>query len=364
MLSSGLRSWQQQNNFRVGDDNVYGVHDNVGFSVAEEDGGKLFIFMLSGKDQAFDMMEDLLCTQSDELHLAQVGDVESYLALFFDDADGGISPDGMTALLDFVSGNYRTCGFRIPNVCVKCGAHATKRAYVGGMVQPLCAPCREADKLEKAHKAASPAASDRRDDRRSDPYDAPYDDERAYRDARRGERSRDRDDRYDREPRDRGGWGDDGEGWGGKGGKGGWNDPDAADPSSGEGSAPSGFFGAFLGALAGLAPYLLSVTLGFQLAALCFLSGIGAIIGYIAFGGLKAKKNALTTCIACSELLSIVAVLFIAGVGNMQDGASVMFKSLFSLSWLNLLMCTIGSLLGVMVCLDSLYKYLLRGVRR
>ena len=45
MLSSGLRSWQQENKYRVSDDTVYGVYENVGFSVAEEDGGRLNLYI-------------------------------------------------------------------------------------------------------------------------------------------------------------------------------------------------------------------------------------------------------------------------------------------------------------------------------
>ncbi|MBE6758786.1 MAG: hypothetical protein E7554_01675, partial [Ruminococcaceae bacterium] len=232
MLSSGLRNWQQENKFRVSGDTVYGVYENIGFSAAEEDGGRLFVFMLSGKDEAFDRLEDMLCNQSGALRNAQVGDVENYLAVFFDDADGRLSSADMSDLLDFVAVNFRSCGFRTPNVCVKCGAPATKRAFYNDMVQPLCAPCREADKLEKAHKAAAPAASDRASD-----YDRVP--ERSYDEPRRS--AYDRDD-YDRPPRreyDESSFDDrrrsaydDREQYG-----------DFSDAPAGEGNAPAGFFG-------------------------------------------------------------------------------------------------------------------------
>ncbi len=358
MLSSGLRNWQQDNRYRASEDTVYGVYENIGFSVAEEDGGRLFIFMLSGKDEAFDSLEDLLSNQGGCLRNAQVGDVESYLAIFFDDADGRLSGEDMSEVLDYVAGNFRSCGFRTPNVCVKCGAPATKRSFYNGMVQPLCAPCREADKMEKAHKAAAPAAADQADDydRRRD---RGYDD---YPDRRRREpeypdrgREREYEREYEEPRRERArvyeerdyhasAWGED--------------EPERF-AESGLGSAPAGFLGALLGAVAGLVPYIISSMCGFELAALCFLTGIGAIMGYVSFGGLKAKTNALVNAIALSEIFSLVMVIVRTVAANSGDGLSVVFGNLLQLAGLNLLMAGVGALLGVLVSLDTLHKYLL-----
>jgi len=299
----------------------------------------------------------MLCSQSGDLRNAQVGDVESYLAIFFDDADGRLSDRSMSDVLDYVAGNFRVCGFRTPNVCVKCGAPATKRSFYNSMVQPLCAPCREADKMEKAHKAAAPAAADRAAD-----YDRRRDD---YPERRRPaddypERRRPADDYPQRgrgydEPRTRSyeerdyhtapSWGDEPEQF----------------AESGLGSAPAGFFGAVLGALAGLIPYILSSMLGFELAALCFISGIGAVMGYVAFGGLKAKTNALVNAIAVSEIFSLLMVILRTCAANMADGLSVVLGNLLQLAGLNLLMAGIGALLGVLVSLDSLHKYMFGG---
>ncbi len=347
MLSSGLRNWQQDNKFRVSGDTVYGVFENVGFSVAEEDGGRLFIFMLSGKDEAFDRLEDMLCSQSGALRNAQVGDVENYLAVFFDDADGRLSGADMSDLLDFVAGNFRPCGFRTPNVCVKCGAPATKRAFYNDMVQPLCSPCREADKLEKAHKAAAPAVADRASD-----YDRVSD--RGYDDPRRSSYDRDdSDDRrqprrnYDERSFDEPRRSVEPAGWDGQ--------YDEGSDRGGEGNAPAGFFGALLGAVAGLSPFIISVLLGFALPALCFISGIGAALGYISFGGQRSKGSALATVFGVSVIIALAMVLIFAGVSN---GFSVLMGNLIELAGLNLLMAGIGAVLGVAVRLDSLHSYL------
>lgn len=346
MLSSVLRNWQQANNHRVSDDTVYGVYQNVGFSLTEEDGGRLFIFMLSGKDEAFDLLEDMLCRQSGALRNAQVGDVENYLAVFFDDADGHLSAADMSDVLDFVAGNFRACGFRTPNVCVKCGAPATKRSFYNNMVQPLCAPCREADKLEKAHKAAAPASTDHSAYDRRNEYDD-YPPQRRYSEPEQypPQRSRGYDERDYHSASA-------------------WDGQPEQFAESGLGSAPSGFFGALIGAVAGLVPYILSTMLGFELAALCFLSGIGAVTGYVAFGGLKAKTNALINAVAVSEMFSLLTVVVFTCAANLGDGLSVALSNLLQLGGLNLLMAGVGALLGVLVSLDTLHKYLLSGENR
>lgn len=343
MLSTGLREWQQTGSFRMEGNAVYGVYQNVGFSVVEEDGGKLFVFMLSGKDEAFDSLEDLLCNQSGELNAVQVGDVENYLALFFDESVREMSSGGMSGLLDFVAGNFRACGFKAPTVCVRCGAPANKRTFLNNMVQPMCADCREAQKLEKARKTAAPAINDN------------YVDHTIAPDPRRGQQP----------PRRAELDYDDGYGYAGPAPR---RDERAVYPDehfmekealSGEGSAPSGFFGALLGALAGLAPYILLVTAAdFELAALCFLAGIGAVLGYVAFGGMRERKNAMTTVFAVSEIVSLFVVLLKNAAENMQNGFSTMLSDLFTVSWLSLLLAAIGALLGVMVSLDRLTKYL------
>ncbi len=339
MLSSALKNWQQENKFRISGDTVYGVFENVGFSVTEEDGGTLFIFMLTGPDDAFDRLEDLMCNQNGTLSRAQVGDVESYPALFFDDADGRLTENDMSDLLDFVAGSFRSCGFRIPNVCVKCGAPATKRAFYNDMVQPLCAPCREADKLEKAHKAAAPAASNRDDDYRQPPrreYSVPH--AVLY----NGPADYDSDRHAEPDP---------------------WDTPRQRNDGQAEGNAPAGFFGALLGALAGLVPYIISTFIitndtVFGLSILCFVCGIGAIFGYTSFGGVRTKKNALATVISVSIIIALLASLVFAFAANMSNGFSVILRNLIQFAGFNPLLACVGALLGVGVSLDTLYKYL------
>ena len=103
MISSSLASWQATNKYRKEGDVVYGVYQGCGFAVSEEDGGKLFIFMLSvANNGAFDNLENAIASEEGELSSGQVGDVENYLAIFFDESNGSISLRTMDKVLDFV----------------------------------------------------------------------------------------------------------------------------------------------------------------------------------------------------------------------------------------------------------------------
>ena len=205
MISSSLSSWQSANNYRKEGDVVYGVYRGCGFAVSEEDGGMLFVFMLSaGDNKAFDNFENALAAEGGELGQGQVGDVENYLAIFFDESRETLSLRTMDKVLDFVIAQARQSGFHVPNVCVKCGAKATKRSFVDNMVQPLCAECSARQKQnhrpapEKAAPAPAPMASRDDDDysRRYAPIKADsskYDD--SY-DEYSGMKSKYDDDRY------------------------------------------------------------------------------------------------------------------------------------------------------------------------
>lgn len=349
MISAGLRTWQQDNRFRISGSTVYGVYQSVGFSVAEEDGGKLFIFMLSGGDNAFDTIEDMLGAQRGDLHEVQVGDVENYLALFFDESAGEMPARSMSALLDFVAANCRSCGFRAPNICVKCGAPATKRAFHDNMVQPMCAQCREEEKnggapARQPAPVPAPAPVRSREPERDygdsivpkqSSYDESYDEYAEFEHKRRMPEEREYyDDRdyYDRARRAR--------------------DYDEESGSS------KGVLGALLGAVAGLVPYFITVLIPFQMGMLCCVAGYLSVIGYIAFKGKRVAKPALVTSIVVSELVSIIAVLLV----NLFSGFNGSLASAFSsfganFPWINLALAILGSLLGAAIAMDKLDVY-------
>ncbi len=323
MISQNLRSWQQSRKYRIEGDTVYGVSGGVGFSVVEEDGGKLAIFMLvCSSDASFDGMEDMLRSQP-ALSDLQVGDVEGYLALFYDESAGAMDDYTLDDMLTFVSANYRGLGFRAPNVCVKCGAPANKRSFYNNMVQPMCAECSAAVKAGGRAPAPAPApAPARQEERPRNPvvYDEDRDDTYAGMEPTR--RAPAPAPNWDKEP------------------------PYQA--NSDEGTTGKGVLGAFIGALAGLVPFAICVVLNFPLPALCVVSGVLAVLGYVAFGGVKDKKTGSLITIAGAEVITIVSVLLV----------SILSKAGTTELLISLVLGVLGAFLGIALAIDSLNNYI------
>lgn len=360
MISSALKRWQQSRNYRIDGDTVYGVAAGVGFSVAEEDGGKLVIFMLSGEDSAFDNIEDQLIASPTELNQVQVGDVESYLALFFDESNGAMPDTVLDELLEFVGGNYRSCGFRVPNKCVVCGERASKRAFRDGMVQPMCANCREAEKSKKrAVVSATPNLSDEPETARPlggskyEDYDE-YGDEAMQAEVHK--RTAEKFAQSDFGPPEKpmrnvafDAYND--------------YDDDYKEPGSVEGSTGKGVLGAFLGALAGLLPFVITVVLGYPVAGLAFIASMLSVNGYIAFGGLRKKSTSVGVIVALSELVAIIGVvcsvicLTAKDYGSFAAASGYFFSEPVELI-VHLVLATLGVLLGFSLSSIKLGKYL------
>lgn len=328
MISYGLQSWQQQKRLRIEGDVVYGVYQGLGFSVTEEDGGKLFVFMLNGSDSAYDALENNIAAQYTPLRELQVGDVENYLALFYDEMRGEMPAALMDAMLDFVVATARTCGFRTPTTCVKCGAPAQKRAFSNGLVQPFCANCREAEKASARPNPVPTPAPTPAPEAYQNPY--AYTPTSYYPPTQQNEVVNPNIEHHSALET--------------------VSTEEKSPAVRGEGTLVKGLLGAFIGAVAGLVPYFVSVLLGLELGALCFLSGIGAVIGYTLFGGLRKKSTAIATCIAVPVVLSIVGVIVVA-----ISGGGGLFAE--TMDYITFLMAVVGVLLGITVSLDRVNKY-------
>lgn len=350
MISSGLSNWQTASGFRLENDVVYGVYNGMGFAVACEDGGKLFTFMLSGLDEAFDAIEDLLVAQPSRIKEAQVGDVEGYLALFFEERGAEMPGQLMTALLDFVMANARACGFTVPRVCVKCGAPANKRSFYNDMVQPMCTACSEEERLKK--RAARPAPEPQ-----PEPQPAPEPQRRpdSLIPTHSGYNPEEDDtyDQYAAAPRQE---------------KPAVPERAAApatpplafiNDTTDEGSMAKGVIGGILGGIAGLVPLVLSVIIGLELTVLCVVCGIGSVLGYIAMGGLKRKNPAMISTIVIAEVLSIAAFAVINAVAGAADGLTF-FESLFTsaVDYINFVIAIVAAAIGAAITLDKLAEYI------
>lgn len=410
MVSPQLASWQSRNNFRSDDDVVYGVYENCGFSVSEdEDGGLLFIFMLSPRDDhSFDDFEDAMMQESGELCEGQVGDVEGYLAVFFDQSHGLISARTMNRLLDFVVEQARPCGFRAPNICVKCGARANKRSFVDGMVQPLCAEC-SAQNRQNRRAAASPAnaaaripAPDTRtqeDNRYSkqyaplvadsskydDSYDEyagmspqhsdynqmQYDPQPNYGAQRRQEPQSPQ--HFDPAPIS---FNDSGQE---EFRKVTYDDPeedyreimgDESEHSATvsethiEGSGGMGILGALLGSLAGVIPYvIIALAANFPMAALCFPAGMLAVWFYTLLKGRKSMGFGMGVSISFSAVISVVtmfltmAIYYMEEAGDFGGAVSYLFSEHGTFFIFNTVFALLGATFGALFMIVVMAKY-------
>ena len=417
MISPQLASWQSRNQFRSDDDVVYGVHESCGFSVSEDDDGLLFIFMLSPRDdEAFDDFEDALLQEGGELAEGQVGDVEGYLAVFFDQSRGLISARTMNRLLDFVVEQARPCGFRAPNICVKCGARANKRSFVNGMVQPLCAQCSAQNKQSRraaanaARKPAPPPAADPRtqEDNRyaehyaplvpdnskyDDSYDeyadmAPnhsnYDSEysrprhepQEYDPPGRQERQEPPQKGYERfdaspisfddsgqDDRHRVITDDPDEDYFDIVGDGGEHSATVSETHI-EGSGGMGALGAFLGALLGVIPYLIIAFVAkFPMAALCFPAGMLAVWFYTLLRGRKSMGCGMGMSIGFSTVMSVIAMFIGMTVYCMNESrdfgqaVSYLFSEQVAFLLFNTVFALLGSVFGALFMIVVMAKY-------
>ena len=381
MMSSSLSSWQSANNYRKEGDVVYGVYQGCGFSVSEEDGGKLFVFMLSASDNgAFDAIENAIAAEEGELNQGQIGDVENYLAVFFDESRGSISLRTMDSLLDFVASEARRCGFRVPNTCVKCGARASKRSFVDNMVQPLCAECSEKQKQNRhpAQSAPAPKPERRRDEDDYESRYAPmkpdsskYDD--SYDEYSGMKPKYDNRDRFSDRPESR------------------YNDSDYGEPrvsfdDSGdeyreimgdsrrsrddspateiEGTVGKGILGAALGACIGVIPYLIvSMIADFHMAALCFPAGMLAVVFYTMLHGVRSKGTGMGICMSVSAVISVLFMFlgmvlsYVSDTTNFSAALSYLFDKQLSFFLINVVFSVLGAIFGAFFMISVMNKY-------
>ena len=391
MMSHQLSSWQAANNYRTEGDVVYGVYQGCGFAVSEEDGGKLFIFMLSaGDNAAFDDFENALASAGGQLADGQVGDVENYLAVFFDESSGNISNATMDQVLAFTASQARNCGFRVPNTCVKCGARATKRSFLNNMVQPLCADCSAQNKQSRRAAPVPPPVSPfatapepmvSQDDQYakqysplvpdSSKYDDSYDeyagmqphygDSNSYSDPYGGTYNDEASDgygNYDNAPISFDDSGDDYRDIMGN-----ENTPDFGAANDG-GSVGMGLLGALLGAFIGVIPYILIALLAdFHMAALCFPAGMLAVLFYTFLHGRRVKGMGMGVSIGVSVVVSF-ATMFLAMVFSYVNDTrtfgqalSYVFSEQLTFFLINSVFSILGSVFGAFFMINKMDDY-------
>lgn len=411
MMSAELASWQSNNRYRKDGDIVYGVYRGCGFTVSEEDGGKLFIFMLSaGDDRAFDDFENALVSVGGAIADGQVGDVENYLAVFFDESQGQLPAAVMDKIIDFTADQARSCGFRVPNICVKCGARATKRSFVDNMVQPLCADCSARNKQNRKTSSnpsesvippAAPIVSSDAQMYQNNSYEgnenyannAPIgqDDEYARQYAPIVPDSSKYDDSYDEyagmtsqySQYDNGSdnynnYSNDNQEYS--------SPMSFSESSEGEeddysaimgndsdyqtvqteigGKMGMGILGALAGSVVGVIPYLIvALAASFHMAALCFPAGMLSVVFYTMLGGRKSKGMGMGICIGISSVISIITMFlamsfsYINQVTDFSGAVSYLFSQQMTFFCINIVFALLGAIFGAFFMVGVMANY-------
>ena len=258
--------------------------------------------------------------------------------------------------MDFVAEQARSCGFRVPSTCVKCGARASKRSFVD--VQPLCAECSALNRQERHTPSAAPKDTPRDEARYAQQYapivaddskyDASYDEYAGMTPAHSTYKSMNEMNGAPYQPFDEANEpvslpdSTDGSGrsyarypdkpsappFRFEEGQDDYNDIMGGDGSGSavfsetriEGSAAKGIFGAVLGSLAGVIPYIfIAMVVKFPMAALCFPAGILAVLFYVMLQGRKSVTFGMAVCAAVSLLVSFLTTLLCMGIFYMEQ---------------------------------------------
>lgn len=314
MISQLLTLWQKKNQLDFEDDYVYGVFNEIGFSINDETGGKLLVISaIASSNNSYKKMQELCKMMGGCFSYIKVGKVEEYLALFIDESSYMLTVSDLDSIIQFVASNYASAGFNAHTTCYKCGQPSSKLVFKDQLVRPVCKNC--------AHQPTggftpervqpipvTPATSDFEKDFGAQNFS--FDDNNFSQSTPKREEEKfsvkmNYDDDYsDSYSDDR------------------YSSRHSHMPS---GSLFGGLLGSFLGAIVGVIPFLLlfSVTASHvSLAVLCLLAPLFAVFAYKMFKGRDMMSTA-TICVALTCLaVSAVAVLWVQLATSLLDAGA------------------------------------------
>lgn len=353
-----LMQWKAQNKLSEDGDFIYGNYNKVGFSVNYEDGGFVFVMTLEADDDsAFRTLQNKMSSQS-ALRNVQVGKVESYLALFTDNAS---SPNDLSRIVDFTARNYSECGFYVPTVCSSCGAAATRLKFENGIVRPVCADCKAGiKKMPEPEQDDNNYFGSLKDDsyeseeyvigKRRDDINSFYGEQNDNDDSFGGEDWSKHDDfevadsnEYSHVLED--------------------DDFDYGTSGMSKGHVLTGILGAVIGAAAGVLPYYLIYTFfDMPVAALCLVSGVLSVLFYVLFRGRKSVGFGMAFSLIFSVIVATGAVVYIQNLISIAGGNGSVFSDITGLLsntefLIHELMAIVGVTLGAFVCKGALNNY-------
>ncbi|MBQ6568873.1 MAG: hypothetical protein IJL87_01310 [Clostridia bacterium] len=289
MLSQLLSLWQSKNSLDVEDGFVYGVFNDIGFSVNDETGGKLIVVSaVANANESYKRMQELCRMMGGCFSFIKVGKVENYLALFADESNYKLTVNDLDSIIQFVASNYSSAGFSAHTVCYKCGQPSSKLVFKDQLVRPICKSCSHDVDASAARAAEAARREEAARKAREEENNVQFD---FGDDFTLGENNPNNPaDDYDR-----------------------YADSMSLYSSKGSGSMLGGFLGAIIGSLIGVLPYLLFFAVtksGISFAALCIIAPFFAILVYGMFKGKRSLSTCLGVVIIVSSIVSMFSVLY------------------------------------------------------
>lgn len=143
MIDRVLIDWQIKNGLTLTGDHIYGVFNNVGFTVFKENNGKLFVISVNVNEsmRALKELQGVFKRADGILGNIKVGTVDDYLALFLSDECSPVTVSDYDKIIEFAVNNIHSLGIDINNRCFSCSSTATTVIYDQGMVKPVCGRC-------------------------------------------------------------------------------------------------------------------------------------------------------------------------------------------------------------------------------
>ena len=342
MISQVLSLWKTKNGLDSEGDYVYGVFDDIGFSINDESGGKLLVVsVIALSAESYKKIQELCKIMGGCFSSIKIGRVEDYLALFIPDSVPAVTVSDLDTIVQFVASNYASSGFVAHTKCCKCGQPSDSLTFKDQLVRPVCNSCAGSFGVASTNSRAVNSNSQ---------YEVPKDPDNNWEDEsfelnmNEGPGFKFDDDAFESN----------------------YEQDFYLDDSSskGGGSAITGILGALVGAIIGVIPFIIVFSLTSSvISAACVLTSVMSVLIYMLFRGKRSTGFGSVLVLLFSILTSVVGTVYVSAkqymAGSSFSGSimeAVMQISPQSIA-IQLVIAVVGSILGFLVLIGAFSKY-------
>lgn len=366
MVSQVLSLWMNKNSLDCEGDYVYGIFNDIGFSINDESSGKLLVMsVIAVSTDSYKKIQELCKMMGGVFSSIKIGRVEDYLALFIPDGAVSVTVADLDGIVQFVASNYESSGFVAHTKCFKCGKPSNRLTFKNQLVRPVCGSCASSEHMVSTTVDSEPPQPAVRKTSSDDFSAAP-----AVSAGSSFEGGRISKNSFN----DNNGWDDDSFGFGKPSAnkKSNFNiDGDMLDSAYNddyleydEGSSVMGIVGSLLGAAVGLLPFLLIFSFtGNAVTAGCVLTSVVSALIYMLLKGKRSIGFGSTAVIASSAICSVLGTLFVLGRQYIEvaDFKGGIIGAVFAMDPISIapqiVIAVVGSILGYLALLKPMSNY-------